>query len=94
MTQIPPDFGGFLGFWSDGDAYLVRFGRGNPVESVRMTPLNALQARKLIDDLIEQGMREGHITKEHLQQARQMPSSAGLERIIPRDQVDKIAGSD
>lgn len=94
MANVPPDFGGFLGYWFEGKAVLSRYGRGKPVEGVVMTPLNLLQARKIIDDLIDQGMESGKLTNEHFLQSEQLEVARGLENIMPRDQVDEIAGPD
>jgi hypothetical protein len=90
--DIPPDFGGFLGYWIEDHAMLVRYGKGKPIEGVSMTPLNLLQARKTLDALIAQGDSVGHITEEHRHQAAQLPSVEGLDEIIPRSKVDEIAG--
>lgn len=94
MSEIPADFGGFIGYWLDGHAYLVRYGRGKPIEGVQMTPLNALQARKLLDGLIETGVRDGLITDEHVRQSGQLPRTEGVDDIPPRADVDRIAGPD
>jgi hypothetical protein len=94
MSEIPDDFGGFIGYWLDGHAHLVRYGQGKPIEGVSMTPLNALQARKLLDGLIETGVRDGQITDEHVEQSRQLPRTEGLDDVPPRSEVDKIAGPD
>ena len=90
--SVPPDFGGFIGYWLDGRAVLSRYGHGKAIEGVTMTPLNLLQARKLLDDLIKQGEASGEITDEHRRQAGQLPTTEGLDTVMPREQVDEIAG--
>lgn len=92
MSSVPDDFGGMIGYWLGGRAYLVRYGRGAPIEGVQMTPLNLLQARKLLGDLIEIGEKDDTITDEHRRQSSQLPTSRGLEGTMPRDEVDRIAG--
>ena len=94
MVDVPPDFGGFLAFWKDGKLILGRYGQGQLQEAMRFTPLNLLQAHKTLGQIIDQAVQEGVITEEHLRQSDLLPSSRDLERIIPRDQVDRIAGSD
>jgi hypothetical protein len=94
VTSIPDDFGGLIGYWLDGHAYLVRYGRGAPVEGIQFTPLNLLQARKLVDDLIRQGESNGSLTAEHREQSRQLPVAEGLDDVMPRGEVDEIAGAD
>lgn len=101
MSFVPSDFGGFVCGWHpDGSrAIVVRYGEGKPQEGLRLTPLNLLQLREALDGLIEQGEREGHITAEHRCQARQMPrietpAQDMAERVLPRSEVDRIAGED
>lgn len=91
MAEMPANFGGFVGFWKDDRAILVRYGEGKPQEGVRMTPLNILQVEKLVADLIQQGEAEGTITEEHRRQSEGLPTSRG-DDMMPRDEVDKIAG--
>lgn len=91
---VPPDFGGFVGYWLRGRAVLSRYGHGQPVEGVTMTPLNLLQARKILDELVAQGEACGAITDEHRRQAGQLRVTKGLDTIMPRDRVDEIAGPD
>lgn len=92
--RVPADFGGFLGYWRDGKAYLIRYGEGQPVEGVQMTPLNVLQAHKTLGALIEQGEAEGHIADEHLPQSAELPVGRGLEDIAERDRVDAVTGGE
>lgn len=92
MGIVPPDFGGLVSYWLGDRAYLVRYGKGEPIEGIQFTPLNLLQARKQLDALIEQGEASGQITDEHRRQSEQLPVSQGLDNVMPRDQVDKIAG--
>lgn len=92
MTIVPPDFGGLLSYWLGHRAYLVRYGQGRPIEGIQFTPLNLLQARKQLDELIKQGEASGEITDEHRRQSEQLPVTEGLDKIMPRDQVDRIAG--
>ena len=95
MVDVPPDFGGFLAFWdSDGKLILARYGHGWLQEAMEFTPLNLLQAHKTLGQVIDQAVKDGVITEEHLRQASLLPSSRDLENVIPRDQVDEIAGSD
>lgn len=93
-AAVPPDFGGLLSYWHDGACYLVRYGKGRPLEGIGLTPLNALQAHKTLGQMIEIGKQEGIITDEHLRQSEQLPVAPGLDNVMPRDQVDKIAGPD
>lgn len=89
---VPPDFGGFLAYWLGDRAVLSRYGHGKAIEGVTMTPLNLLQARKMLDELIEQGEVSGRITDEHRRQSGQLPPTEGLDSIMPRERVDEIAG--
>lgn len=94
MADIPPDFGGFLAFWERGKAFLCRYGRGQLQEAMQFTPLNLLQAHKTLGQVIEQGVRDGMISEEHLRQSNLLPSTDELHKVIPREQADRIAGSD
>lgn len=97
---MPPDFGGLVGLWSEPapprmpHVLIARYGLGAPQEVLNLTPLNVLQLRKMLDDLITTGETNGFITEEHHRQSALLPTSQGLEKIIPRSEVDKIAGSD
>lgn len=94
MTDVPPNFGGFVALWRDGKLYLMRYGRGQVQEAMQFTPLNLLQVRKTLDQMIAQGIEEGVITEEHQRQSALLPSTRDLEKLVPRERVDRIAGSD
>ena len=93
FLNIPADFGGLIGFWRGDRALVARYGQGQIIEGMVLTPLNLLQARKIITDLIAQGEASGEITVAHHAQCEQLPTT-GLEGLMPRDQVDKIAGTE
>lgn len=94
MADIPPDFGGFLTFWREGKVILCRYGHGQLQEAMQFTPLNLLQAHKTLGQMIEQGVNDGTISEEHLRQSNLLPTTDELNKIIPREQADRIAGSD
>lgn len=93
-APVPPDFGGLVSYWYGGHCYLVRYGKGLPREGIGLTPLNTLQAHKTLGQMIEVGKAEGFITDEHVRQSEQLPTKEGLDDIMPREQVDEIAGPD
>jgi hypothetical protein len=71
---IPPEFGGLVGAWLDDDhAMVLRVGHGRIIEGIQLTPLNALQMRQNLDELIRRGKSEGKITEEHERQSRELP---------------------
>lgn len=95
MSGIGKDFGGFAAFWRGDRGFIFRLAHGEPVpgEGLQLSPLNALQARKTLDALIEDGKRKGLITDEHVRQSWQMPAAPMAEQ-GPRSEVDRIAGPD
>lgn len=94
MPDLPPDFGGFIAGWEalEPRAFLVRCGQGKPIEGVALTPLNILQAHKTLGALIDEGRERGFITDEHVRQSEQLPHARGLDNVMPRENVDEIAG--
>jgi hypothetical protein len=71
---IPEEFGGLVGAWLDDEhAMVLRVGYGKIIEGIRLTPLNALQMRQNLDELIRRGKAEGKITEEHEREAKQLP---------------------
>jgi hypothetical protein len=70
---IPEEFGGLVGAWVEDYAVALRVGHGRIVESMRFTPLNLLQMRQNLDELIRRGKAEGRITEELEREAKQLP---------------------
>lgn len=71
---IPESFGGLLGAWVDDDhALIARVGYGRIQEAMMLTPLNALQLRRNMDELISRGKADGRITDEHERQSAELP---------------------
>jgi hypothetical protein len=86
---IPEGFGGFTGAWIDEQhAILLRVGEGRIIEGVRLTPLNALQALQMLDQLVRMGKDEGHIKPEHEQQSADIQSVVKASDYDPSRQPD------
>jgi hypothetical protein len=82
MSRIPSDYGGLIGYWPEPEhAVVAQFAHGEPQQAMRLTPLNALQFRKLLDTLIADGKAKGYITAEHERQSAELPT-------MPPDEVD------
>jgi hypothetical protein len=89
---LPPDFGGLAAFWSAaGDhAIVVRYAHGQPLEGLRLDPLNALQLLKIVGHLVASGRRQGFITDEHARKAEQLPAMPAAE--VDMEWVHRITG--
>lgn len=86
---IPEGFGGLIGAWLDDEhAIVMRVGHGRIVEGIQLTPLNALQMRRNVDELIRRGKAEGKITEEHERESAELPVMPAAEYhpdYAPRD---------
>lgn len=77
---IHEDFGGLIGAWIDDEhAFVARVGHGRIQEAMQLTPLNALQLRRNVDELIRRGKTDGRITEEHEQQSSELPPMPAAE---------------
>lgn len=90
---IPGDFGGIAAAWVDDTrAVLLHIGHGKIIEAIGLTPLNALQALKMLDHLVEDGRGRGYITVEHERQSDALPGPGPADKAPARADVDEVAG--
>lgn len=71
---IHEDFGGLVGGWLTHEhSFIAHVAYGRITEVMRLTPLNTLQLRANVDELIRRGKAEGYITEEHVRESISLP---------------------
>lgn len=86
---IHEEFGGLVGGWLTGEhSFVAHVAHGRITDVIRLTPLNTLQLRANVDELIRRGRAEGYITDQHEREAAELPPMPPAEYdpdYAPRD---------
>jgi hypothetical protein len=77
---IHEDFGGLVAGWLTPEhSFVAHVAHGRITEVMRLTPLNTLQLRANVDELIRRGKAEGYITEEHVRESLELPPMPAAE---------------